>query len=318
MKKTWSILFCLILTIALTGCQSDTNSDGAQKMEGMEHLVEGNEYGYYFDIYSDISKGQVKDGFIAMEHSTDNLYFSVENAGEPRKMAVQIFIDYIQVPIVIEGEEYVTFFIDADESFSQEYSFVIGQEIDESVDHKIMAVLTASADRNAKDLGGDYTVNEYSIAYDEILDLKGNEDQTISDSTYDYEEPGESYEAMWYGLIINDDIKEFKRSLPPKEITAEAGAEIELQYHVGGYEDCQEVLMLLSLDMQQIQMNDQDYFRCKVEKGEIVSDTFTIKAPSEPGAYDLTGWVIKDPFSQEAPEFFPLDAAYRFTVNVCE
>lgn len=143
---------------------------------------------------------------------------------------------------------------------------MIGQEIDESVDHKITAVLTASADRKAKDLGGDYTVNEYSIAYDEILDLK----------------------------------------------------EIELQYHVGGYEDCQEALILLSLDMQQIQMDHQDYLRYKVEKGEIVSDTFTIKAPSEPGAYDLTGWVIKDPFSAEAPEFVPLDAAYRFTVNVCE
>lgn len=33
----------------------------------------------------------------------------IENAGEDRQIAVQIFIDYIQVPMIIEGETYQTF-----------------------------------------------------------------------------------------------------------------------------------------------------------------------------------------------------------------
>ena len=44
----------------------------------------------------------------------------IENAGEDRQIAVQIFIDYIQVPMIIEGETYQTFFVDADKSFSKE------------------------------------------------------------------------------------------------------------------------------------------------------------------------------------------------------
>jgi len=38
----------------------------------------------------------------------------IENAGEDRQIAVQIFIDYIQVPMIIEGETYQTFFVDTD------------------------------------------------------------------------------------------------------------------------------------------------------------------------------------------------------------
>lgn len=54
----------------------------------------------------------------------------IENAGEDRHIAVQIFIDYIQVPIIIGGETYQTFFVDADKSFSKEFCFQIAETLE--------------------------------------------------------------------------------------------------------------------------------------------------------------------------------------------
>lgn len=298
--------------------ESVTNSEDSHIMDGMQELLSWNTYGFLFGIYSDLSKGQVQDGIIELEHGSDNLYFLVESAGQQREIAVQIFIDYVQVPIIIDGEEYLTFFIDADEKFSQEYCFVINKELDESVDHKLTAVMTVATDKNAANVEGEYPFNDYSIAYDEILDIQGNSDQIIPDSLYDYEEPHETYKDMWYGLIINDDTEEFRRKVPEKEITVEPDAEIELQYQVGGYEDCSEVLFLVSLDMQQIPINNQNFLKLQVTDGKISNGILKLRTPSEPGLYDLTGWIIKDPFSEKAPKYTPLDAAYRFTLNVRE
>ena len=41
-----------------------------------------------------------------------------------------------------------------------------------------------------------------------------------------------------------------------------------------------------------------------------------ITAPEQPGLYDLTGWIIEDPFKNEQKEDFPLAAAPRFTIHV--
>lgn len=95
----------------------------------------------------------------------------IENAGEDRQIAVQIFIDYIQVPMIIEGETYQTFFVDADKSFSKEFCFQIAETLDESVDHKIMAAMTVYSDKHVKDSELEYTTNGYSIALDAVLDI---------------------------------------------------------------------------------------------------------------------------------------------------
>ena len=55
----------------------------------------------------------------------------IENAGEDRQIAVQIFIDYIQVPMIIEGETYQTFFVDTDVYqmlFHSDLLYIIGED----------------------------------------------------------------------------------------------------------------------------------------------------------------------------------------------
>lgn len=118
MKNRYCILWIAsFLLIFITGCRREENTNGLVYMEGMEHLLAWNEYGYYFDVYSETTKDKVRDGIINMGKSSDDLYIMVESAGQERKIAIQIFIDYVQVPIIVDGKEYFTYMIDADDSF---------------------------------------------------------------------------------------------------------------------------------------------------------------------------------------------------------
>ena len=223
----------------------------------------------------------------------------IENAGEDRQIAVQIFIDYIQVPMIIEGETYQTFFVDTDKSFSKEFCFQIAETLDESVDHKIMAAMTVYSDKYVKDSELEYTTNGYSIALDAVLDIAGNTDQFIMNKLYNYENPRESYKDMWYGVLINTELQDFKRRVPNKEIIAQKNERKDFVYHVGGYDDCTEALVILCMGMEQVDVNQQKYMLFKLEKGKIQDGLVTITMPDEQGCYDLTGWIIKNPFSEE-------------------
>lgn len=320
MKNKKGILMAgLLFLMFIGGCRQEESINETVYMEGMKHLYAENKYGYYFDIYSDSSKNRDRDGIIDIEKSTDNLYIEIENAGQERKMAIQIFIDYVQVPIRVDGTEYLTYMIDADERFSEEFCFQLSGEIDESVNHKMIAAMTIFADKHEINSLEERTDNRYSLAYDLILQFSGNEVKDMGTTKlYAYEEPRDIYQTMWEGLIMNSDLEEFGRKFPDKSIDAKPGEKIKLQYHVGGFEGGQEAIIILSLNMKQIQINSQNYLVCNLGDDEIHNGVLEIDAPDEEGFYDLTGWVIKDPFSESDPEGFPLSATPRFTINVHE
>lgn len=284
------------------------------KMEDMQYLFASNTYGYYFDIYSAKSKDKERNGVIEVENSTDDLYFMIENAGAEREIAIQIFIDYIQVPIIIEGKEYMTYYVEADEAFSEEFSFRFAKAIDENSNHKMMAALTICSDLKTALLDEERTTNEYSLAYDQLLLLHPEKNVPLDNNPY--ENPNTVYKDTWHGVMVNSDIKEFKRKIPEKEIKVKAGEEFVLQYQVGGFTENSEAIVVLSLDMKQVQVNHHNFLKFKLNKEEIASGVFRMTAPQKPGLYELTGWVIQNPFSEKTPINMPLDTAYRFTVNV--
>ena len=87
------------------------------------------------------------------------------------------------------------------------------------------------------------STNGYSIALDAVLDIAGNTDQFIMNKLYNYENPRESYKDMWYGVLINTELQDFKRRVPDKEIVAQKNERKDFVYHVGGYDDCTEALV---------------------------------------------------------------------------
>ena len=81
--------------------------------------------------------------------------------------------------------------------------------------------MTVYSDKHVKDSELEYTTNGYSIALDAVLDIAGNADQLIMNKLYNYENPRESYKDMWYGVLINTELQDFKRRVPNKEIIAQ-------------------------------------------------------------------------------------------------
>ena len=315
MKKKILCILTIILTI-LAGCAKEEKSNievsddevGIEIMEGMNYLVAGNDYGFYFDVYSKSGDKKNNDSKISVNSGNDNLYFMIENAGEDMQVGNAEASQW--------GETYQPFFVDTDKRFSKEFCFQIAETLDESVDHKIMAAMTVYSDKYVKDSELEYTTNGYSIALDAVLDIAGNTDQFIMNKLYNYENPRESYKDMWYGVLINTELQDFKRRVPNKEIVAQKNERKDFVYHVGGYDDCTEALVILCMGMEQVDVNQQKYMLFKLEKGKIQDGLVTITMPDEQGCYDLTGWIIKNPFSEEKTEINSVSDTWRFTINV--
>ena len=121
---------------------------------------------------------------------------------------------------------------------------------------------------------------------------------------------------MWYGVLINTELQDFKRRVPNKEIIAQKNERKDFVYRVGGYDDCTEALVILCMGMEQVDVNQQKYMLFKLEKGKIQDGLVTITMPDEQGCYDLTGWIIKNPFSEEKTEINSVSDTWRFTINV--
>lgn len=289
--------------------------ESEDKMAGMKYLYSDNKNGYYFDIYSDKSKTKDRNGIIEVIKSSDELYLMIENAGKEREIAIQIFVDYIQVPIIVEGKKYFTYIVKADKNYSYEIPFQLDKELDSTINHKLLAAMTVSSDIHASSLADDRTTNVYSIAYDEILMISDKNDM-FSGDLCDYEKPLKIYNDSWQGFLINDDLTSLKRKLPKKEKICKPGETIELQYHIGGYADCEEVVMVLCLDMMQIKINEREFLKIRTENEGIANGIIKITVPETEGVYDLTGWVVKNPFTVNKIQFSPLDAIPRFTIIV--
>lgn len=296
--------------IALTGCN---NSRIREENDGVQHLVSENTRGYYFDLYTAKSKNLERKGIIELQEYNDDMLFRVENGGQQRQFSVQVFIDCRQVPIKIDGTEYNTFFIDAPENFGRDFTFQLAEPIDTNYNHSLLAILTAGTDVLTNEVNFEMS-NNYSIAIDHMLSF--GRDNAMAQSEYNIEktETVTGYQAA--GLLLNTDTREYKRTMPGRELKLPAGEKFSLQYQVGGYEDCEEVAVIITIGLEQSNINNQDYILCEVENGELVRGIVNINAPQQEGEYEIMGWVIKDPFDADKTEYRPLDSSYRFTLNV--
>ncbi|WP_242652585.1 hypothetical protein [Desulfofarcimen acetoxidans] len=288
------------------------HKESTDKDEGLSHIYSENTYGYYFDFYTADSKDKDRNGTITLNAYDDDMFFEVENSGTERELSLQIFVDYKQVPIILDDVEYDTFIIQADENFSEAYQFKLATPVDTSINHTLLAILTAGS--NIYTSLADFKMsNHYSIALDHVLVFAPNNSLYQANTSVEETQVVTEYQSS--GLFLNSDINGRGRKLT-REITVNAGEEFQLQYQTGGYEDCEEVAIIITMGLEQVQINNQDFILCKVENGELVSGIATLKAPEEAGLYEIMGWVVKNPFDADKSEYLPLDAMHRFTLNV--
>lgn len=325
MKKNFKLLSILLVTLlifnTLSACSKESNNlsmkiDTSEIMDGMHTLYAGNTHGYSFGLDTKSSYTVDEDGIFELSSPSDTMYFSVESAGDSnRQLAIQIFIDYVQVPIIVNEVTYDTFFIDTTEKFSKEYAFQFATEIDTSKNHKILGILTAYsniliANQDVVASGND------SICIDGILSFNPN--NKLAEPLYSISEPLEFYEDMFSGVLLNTE-KENIRKIPHKLVSAKPAETLHLKYHIGNDGGKESSVLLINIANQQTKINGQDYYYSNTSPNKIAYGDITIQVPKAPGMYEVTAWSIPEPFSENISStnsIIPM--AMRFTLQVEE
>lgn len=304
-KKQLQVFLSLCLvTVTIAGC--------AQNDGSVEHIVSENSTGYYFDVYSSESKDDTRNGVIKLQSSDDALYFEIENSGQERQFSVQVYLDYQQIPFIVNETEYTTYLVDASSQTSKTYEFHLANSIDDKYNHSLLVILTAGSDVLTNKVDYEMT-DQYSIALNHVLSF--DKKLPLFSANYAYEKSNVISEQST-GLLLNSDLKSRSRAIPQRELRVKRNETFSLQYQVGGYTDCDEVAVVITIGLDQVQINDQDYLLCQTKGGSLVQGIATFTAPENAGEYELMGWVIKKPFNVDENEYIPLDSAYRFTLVV--
>lgn len=184
----------------------------------------------------------------------------------------------------------------------------------ENASHKLTVFLISGANTHAGNLMDNLT-NNYSIALDYLLLFENH--TSVLESNCKYENIKTLKSDPYQGLLFNLDYSKGKNNkLPPKEITVKSGEKIKVAYRIGGYEDTENYAFVVMIDWKAVRIDNQFYKLVKTEKGRIGYGEVYLQMPLNQGKYEVTGWVIPNPFDKNKLNLFPLDSSYRFTLNV--
>lgn len=136
-------------------------------------------------------------------------------------------------------------------------------------------------------------------------------------------------ELQFHGLMINNDFVNFDMAyFPPNPLKGKPGEELKLGFLANASELTDEVLenyvIVSMLDWNQIKMDEQSYLFIdtakSIDESEVVEHgVFYITLPDEVGLYEFVSFIVPNPSNHNSNEnFFLLDTAYRFTIEVCE
>lgn len=302
-----SIFLCL--TLFLSSCTVLPKSNDSQP----QHIMDGNTYGYYLDVFSAESKDKERTGIIEMASCDEELFAEVESVGQNRTLMLQVYIDYQQIPIMIGGIEYTSYILEADEDYAEIISFNLSKNIDTTLNHKMLVVLVAGADVFTSQTEFELS-DQYAIALDYTLSFA--DDNALAQSVYPYTE-FEPTDIQSSGILLNTDFSgEEISQLPERKVAVNAGECFDLQLSLGGYENVSDVAVIISIGQTQAKINQCDYIIGEIQDGRYSRSIVQLTAPDTPGLYEVMGWIVKDPFSAKTTEWLPCDMSYRFTIEV--
>lgn len=312
---------CLLPSCGKTEENVSVTLNSTDIMDGMHTIYADNTEGYAFGIDTKPSFGVDEDGIFELSSDKDTMYFSVESAGDSkRQFAVQIFIDYVQMPIVVDNATYDTFYIDTDGEFSKEYAFQFAEKIDTTKNHKILAILTAYSNilMAKQDTQAVISSTDTSLCFDGILSFNPN--NTLAEPLFMQNQPDEIYEDNFDdGFILNTEEKNIRR-IPNNIVTCSPKENVTLKYHVGGGStdaSRKDSLILLNISNQQTHINEHSYYYVATEPEKVSYGKFSIQAPETPGMYEITAWSIPEPFNENITNCnINIPMAMRFTLQV--
>ncbi|MDO4261943.1 MAG: hypothetical protein Q4C82_07680 [Eubacteriales bacterium] len=212
----------------------------------------------------------------------------------------------------INGSVCQTFYVDGNDS--GEYSFSLGREPEEGQIHKLTAIMTAYSDVLTADQDDVPFSTKDSIILNFDLIIGDAKDMTTFSHKAETEE--ELYDTQGSGIVINTFTDEIASKVPQKEVHVNAGEELTLQYHAGGYTE-NDFLIFVTAGYEQMRLNGENYLYFEhLPSRKMAAGFCQMSTPDTPGRYEVMGYVIPDPFSDSGVSDEHADESYRFTLVV--
>ena len=318
MKRLMGVFFLAILCSGICGCGKTEAPQGEtgtlELMEGMEHLVAGNTMGYCFSVSPEETKGELR-----LDSWDDPLHFMIESAGDKRQFAVVFLIDYRQIPVKVDGVSCEPFYVDVQGDFSEEFTFSLEEEPEPGKAHKLTAILTAYSDIFMADQEEIAVSSRDSIILDFDLYIGESEEaEALKSESAELEptEPDLLYDSPGAGIVINTYTDELLSKIPAKEVHVQRGETLTLQYHAGAFEK-NDFLMFVTAGYRQMKLDGKEYLYFKdLPKKQLAAGYCQMETPTEPGRYEVIGYVIPEPFLNAGTPQQHADCSYRFTLVV--
>ena len=241
---------------------------------------------------------------------------SVVKNTDTRKMALQILVDYIQVPFVVDGKVYDTYYIEAEDNFSLTKQIQLAADLDRTVDHKIVIMLINDLQVHAADskipILASASVSNQLLVCDEEKNELIRPDQ-------EYEAVIDQYEEEFFGIFLTQDANGDKKEIPQRIVYAKPGQTVKVYYHLGGFTDSSEVLVFLNVGETQTKINGKDFLLFQTQSPtQILYGEFELTAPLEEGQYEVSAWAVSNPYGEISEIIQAVIGSPRFTLSVKE
>lgn len=296
--------------------QEDTLPDADWAvMEGMRYLPDtaGEENGQCM-LLKGRGQGGDEDIKIGEDNELDLVVECLVKDTDTRKMAVQILVDYEQVPLIVDGERYDTYYIESEDNVSVSKTIKLDLDLDRSVDHKITALLMNDLQVHACD--SDQRILDNTLTIDRFLvcDTKKNQ---LADRQTVYEIPDSAYEDQFASIFLTQDESEQKRVVSQDMIPAKPGETIRLYYHLGGFTKSDETVVFVDIGEKQTKINGKDYLLFHEDSPtKILFGSLELTAPMEEGKYEIAAWAVNNPYGAIEGGMQVFYSAPRLTLSV--
>ena len=199
--------------------------------------------------------------------------------------------------------------------YSKEYSFSLAHEpSDPNKVHKLTAIMVGYSDVFMADQedrlvsGRDSIILNFDLIVGDAGELNGFEAEK--------ELPELLYDSAGSGIILNTYTDELVSKIPDKEVHVQSGEKLTIQYHAGAYDD-NDFLMFVTCGYEQMKLNDKDYlYFSDLPDKQLAAGYCQMETPTEPGRYEVIGYVIPEPFLEDGISSQHPDESYRFTLVV--
>lgn len=282
------------------------------------------ENGYGLDVDNVNSTEETeKKGLLILSNLKDVINVKINNVGRDREFVLKVFYDYNEIPFKVEGEEEFKneHFFNLSDNYQADLPIHLPSSIKpDQKAHKLLFFLYPGPNIHEKDIKARTAHSNMVLNYDVLFNLNQNNPQFNEDN--EYEKPLEQFDVQYQGIVINQDLKNEGKDLslvkyPPYNLKVKKDEDLTLAYTLGGYADTTKFLMVLTIDWKQWNIDNKPYKLLNIKESKLGHGTFTIKTPTKPGLYEVTAYLVKDPFKlNNEDSFVPIDNSFRFTLEI--